>query len=75
MTVVSNFRNRDIAAKGQGAPLVPAFHKDLFFSKIKNRVILNIGGISNITYLPINGSIIGFDCGPGNILMDHWIKA
>ena len=74
LTVVSNFRNRDIAAKGQGAPLVPAFHKDLFFSKIKNRVILNIGGISNITYLPTNGSIIGFDCGPGNILMDHWIK-
>ena len=74
LTVVSNFRNRDIAAKGQGAPLVPAFHKDLFFSKTKNRVILNIGGISNITYLPINGPINGFDCGPGNILMDHWIK-
>ena len=74
LTVVSNFRNRDIAAKGQGAPLVPAFHKDLFFSKTKNRVILNIGGISNITYLPTRWSIIGFDCGPGNILMDHWIK-
>jgi len=74
LTVVSNFRNRDIAANGQGAPLVPAFHKELFFSKIKNRVILNIGGISNITYLPTNGSIIGFDCGPGNILMDYWIK-
>ena len=74
LTVVSNFRNRDIAAKGQGAPLVPAFHKDLFFSKTKNRVILNIGGISNITYLPIDGPINGFDCGPGNILMDHWIK-
>jgi anhydro-N-acetylmuramic acid kinase len=65
LTVVSNFRNRDIAAKGQGAPLVPAFHKDIFFSKTKNRVILNIGGISNITYLPSDGSIIGFDCGPG----------
>jgi anhydro-N-acetylmuramic acid kinase len=74
LTVVSNFRNRDIAAKGQGAPLVPAFHKDLFFSKTINRVILNIGGISNITYLPLNGPIIGFDCGPGNILLDHWIK-
>ena len=74
LTVVSNFRNRDIAAKGQGAPLVPAFHKDIFFSKTKNRVILNIGGISNITYLPTDGSIFGFDCGPGNILMDHWIK-
>jgi anhydro-N-acetylmuramic acid kinase len=74
LTVVSNFRNRDIAANGQGAPLVPAFHKDLFSSKTKNRVILNIGGISNITYLPTNGSVMGFDCGPGNILMDHWIK-
>jgi len=74
LTVISNFRNRDIAAKGQGAPLVPAFHKNLFFSKIKNRIILNIGGISNITFLSTNGSILGFDCGPGNILMDHWIK-
>jgi len=74
LTVVSNFRNRDIAAKGQGAPLVPAFHKDLFFSKNKNRVILNIGGISNITYLRSNGSVTGFDCGPGNILIDHWIR-
>ena len=74
LTIISNFRNRDIAAKGQGAPLVPAFHKDLFFSKTKNRVILNIGGISNITYLPTNGLLTGFDCGPGNILMDHWIK-
>ena len=74
LDVVSNFRNRDIAAKGQGAPLVPAFHKYLFYSKSKNRVIVNIGGISNITYLPISGKIVGFDCGPGNILMDHWIK-
>ncbi len=74
LNVVSNFRNRDIAAKGQGAPLVPAFHKYLFYSKKINRVIINIGGISNITYLPSNAEVSGFDCGPGNILMDHWIQ-
>jgi len=74
ITVVSDFRNRDIVAGGQGAPLVPAFHNEFFFNKNKNRVIINIGGISNITYLPINKKIIGFDCGPGNILLDQWIK-
>ena len=74
ITVVSDFRNRDIVAGGQGAPLVPAFHNEFFFKKNKNRVIINIGGISNITYLPTNQNIIGFDCGPGNILLDHWIK-
>ena len=74
ITVVSDFRNRDLVAGGQGAPLVPAFHKEIFSSKSKSRGIINIGGISNITYLPKKGSILGFDCGPGNILMDHWIK-
>ncbi len=74
ITVVSDFRNRDIVAGGQGAPLVPAFHNEYFFKKNKNRIIINIGGISNITYLPANKKIIGFDCGPGNILLDHWIK-
>jgi anhydro-N-acetylmuramic acid kinase len=74
ITVVSDFRNRDIVAGGQGAPLVPAFHNEFFFKKNKNRVIINIGGISNITYLPANKNVIGFDCGPGNILLDHWIK-
>jgi anhydro-N-acetylmuramic acid kinase len=74
ITVVSDFRNRDIVAGGQGAPLVPAFHNEYFFKKNKNRVIINIGGISNITYLPVNKKITGFDCGPGNILLDHWIK-
>ena len=74
ITVVSDFRNRDIVAGGQGAPLVPAFHNEYFFKKNKNRIIINIGGISNITYLPDNKKIIGFDCGPGNILLDHWIK-
>ena len=74
ITVVNDFRNRDILAGGQGAPLVPAFHNEFFFKKNINRLIINIGGISNITYLPVNKKISGFDCGPGNILLDHWIK-
>ena len=74
ITVVSDFRNRDIIAGGQGAPLVPAFHEAFFASKQKNRVILNIGGISNITYLKKNSAVSGFDCGPGNILMDAWCQ-
>lgn len=73
INVVTDFRNRDIAAGGEGAPLVPAFHDYYFASKYKNRVILNIGGISNITFLNQNKKTIGFDCGPGNILLDHWI--
>jgi anhydro-N-acetylmuramic acid kinase len=74
ITVVSDFRSRDIAAGGQGAPLVPAFHLAAFGSKDKNRAIVNIGGIANITYLGISGEILGFDSGPGNMLLDHWIK-
>tara|TARA_B100001769_G_scaffold275303_1_gene277011 strand:+ start:6172 stop:7263 length:1092 start_codon:yes stop_codon:yes gene_type:complete len=73
ITVVSDFRNRDIQAGGQGAPLVPAFHNEFFFKNKINRVIINIGGIANITFLPSDGRIIGFDSGPGNILLDHWI--
>jgi len=74
ISVVGDFRSRDIAASGQGAPLVPAFHKAIFSSPDKNRVILNIGGIANITYLTTTGSVLGFDSGPGNILLDHWVK-
>tara|TARA_Y100001936_G_scaffold253975_1_gene322945 strand:- start:1820 stop:2893 length:1074 start_codon:yes stop_codon:yes gene_type:complete len=74
ITVVADFRNRDIAAGGQGAPLVPAFHKILFQDQKINRVIVNIGGISNITDLSYNKKIIGFDCGPGNLLMDSWCQ-
>tara|TARA_B100000780_G_C21087213_1_gene438042 strand:+ start:160 stop:1293 length:1134 start_codon:yes stop_codon:yes gene_type:complete len=74
ITVVADFRNRDIVAGGQGAPLVPAFHQQVFSSATKNRIIINIGGISNITYLKINHKLIGFDCGPGNLLLDYWIK-
>jgi len=75
ITTVADFRRKDIALGGQGAPLVPAFHQYLFASNDKNRVIVNIGGMSNITLLPkqYEGPIIGFDPGPGNVLMDAWI--
>jgi anhydro-N-acetylmuramic acid kinase len=72
--VVTDFRSRDIAAGGQGAPLVPAFHQAVFSSKDKTRVIANIGGISNITILRADGTVLGFDTGPGNMLMDAWMK-
>lgn len=74
ITVVSDFRSRDIAAGGQGAPLVPAFHRDVFGSNTHNRAIINIGGIANITYLSTAGDVFGFDSGPGNMLLDAWIK-
>ena len=71
ITTVADFRRRDLAAGGQGAPLVPAFHRTLFEEKAPKSVILNIGGISNITVLGEN--LLGFDTGPGNCLMDSWI--
>ena len=74
ISVVSDFRSRDIAAGGQGAPLVPAFHKAMFASDKHNRAIVNIGGIANITYLASSGNVFGFDSGPGNMLLDAWIK-
>lgn len=72
ITVVGDFRSRDIAAGGQGAPLVPAFHQAMFADADKHRVLINIGGIANLTDLPANGRVIGFDSGPGNLLMDAW---
>ncbi|MFA7240387.1 MAG: anhydro-N-acetylmuramic acid kinase [Sulfuricellaceae bacterium] len=72
IAVVSDFRSRDIAAGGQGAPLAPAFHAALFKHPEIHRVIVNIGGISNLTDLPVQGKITGFDCGPGNVLLDAW---
>jgi anhydro-N-acetylmuramic acid kinase len=70
--VICDFRSRDLAAGGQGAPLVPAFHAAVFAGKQDHRVVVNIGGIANITDLPINGLVRGFDCGPGNVLLDLW---
>jgi len=76
ITTVADFRQRDIAAGGQGAPLVPAFHQAVFSNENEERVIVNIGGISNITLLPAssNENVIGFDTGPGNVLLDYWAK-
>ncbi len=76
VTTVADFRLRDMAAGGQGAPLVPAFHQAVFHSEAVDRIILNIGGIANITLLSKNAStkVTGFDTGPGNTLMDQWIK-
>lgn len=74
ITVVGDFRSRDIAAHGQGAPLVPAFHQAIFGSSTKNRAVINIGGIANISYLSTSGEVIGFDTGPGNILLDYWTQ-
>lgn len=74
--VIVDFRSRDLAAGGEGAPLVPAFHKWVLSGE-RPRGILNIGGISNLTILPEAGSeeeVIGFDCGPGNVLLDGWTE-
>ena len=72
ITVVNDFRSRDIAAGGQGAPLVPAFHDKVLRHPNRHRVIVNIGGISNLTNLSPTTPTSGFDCGPGNLLMDAW---
>lgn len=71
---IGDFRSRDIAAGGEGAPLLPAFHKALFLKNGETRVVLNIGGISNISVLPAHGQVFGFDTGPGNMLMDAWTE-
>ena len=76
ITTVADFRRRDMAAAGQGAPLVPAFHEQVFRDKKKDRVILNLGGIANITILPAdkNEAVTGFDTGPANTLINHWTQ-
>lgn len=73
--VIADFRSRDLAAGGHGAPLVPAFHAK-FFSGAEPRAIVNIGGIANVTLLPAmgQGEVRGFDCGPGNVLLDLWAQ-
>ena len=70
--VVCDFRSRDVAAGGQGAPLVPAFHQAMFDRPGLAQAILNIGGIANLTLLDGLAGVRGFDCGPGNALLDHW---
>ncbi len=72
ITVVCDFRSRDVAAGGEGAPLVPAFHRAQFGAARRPRVIVNVGGIANLTLLPARGAVTGFDCGPGNCLLDAW---
>ncbi|MDR1310304.1 MAG: anhydro-N-acetylmuramic acid kinase [Burkholderiaceae bacterium] len=74
ISVVADFRSRDIAAGGQGAPLVPAFHQMFFRHADKATVIVNIGGIANVSILHAPGKTGGFDTGPGNVLMDTWIQ-
>ena len=71
--VIADLRSRDVAAGGQGAPLVPAFHQALFNAPGQTRVVANIGGISNISVLQADGTVTGYDSGPGNALMDGWI--
>ena len=73
IAVVCDFRSRDIAAGGEGAPLVPAFHAAVFSHSSVHRVIVNIGGIANLSDLPPSADVRGFDSGPGNALMDAWI--
>jgi anhydro-N-acetylmuramic acid kinase len=73
LPVVGDFRRRDVAAGGQGAPLVPAFHAQVFASATEDRAIVNIGGIANLTVLARGKAVCGFDIGPGNRLMDAWI--
>ena len=75
ISVVADFRSRDVAAGGQGAPLVPAFHQGVFGRPGETVLVLNIGGISNLSVLSADGHVEGFDCGPGNALMDHWCQA
>jgi anhydro-N-acetylmuramic acid kinase len=72
--VIADFRSRDVASGGQGAPLVPAFHATIFGSKEETRVVCNLGGISNITILGTTGEVRGFDCGPANALLDLWAE-
>jgi anhydro-N-acetylmuramic acid kinase len=74
--VVADFRSRDVAAGGQGAPLVPAFHQAVFGEHGETVATLNIGGISNLTVIgpKMTDDVLGFDCGPGNALMDAWCQ-
>ena len=74
ITVVADFRSRDVAAGGQGAPLVPAFHREVFGQAGQSVAVVNVGGIANITALPAHGQVLGLDTGPGNVLLDLWCQ-
>ena len=74
ITTVADFRRRDVAAGGHGAPLVPAFHAALLHSDTEDRAVLNLGGIANFTLLPAVGAVRGFDTGPANALLDAWCE-
>jgi anhydro-N-acetylmuramic acid kinase len=76
IATVADFRRKDIALGGQAAPLAPAFHRFLFRSDAEDRVVINVGGIANITYLPSqrDAPVLGFDTGPGNTLLDYWCE-
>ena len=74
ISVISDFRSRDIAAGGEGAPLVPAFHDWLLRDPAGTRTLVNVGGFANLTIMRPGSAVIGFDSGPGNVLMDHWIQ-
>ncbi len=76
ITVVADFRRKDMALGGQGAPLVPAFHEAVFQKQGADRIVVNIGGIANVTMLPGDTAapIAGFDTGPGNTLLDAWSR-
>ncbi len=74
ITTVADFRRRDIAAGGEGAPLAPAFHAAAFAKPGVNRAVVNIGGIANASLLRGTDLLMGFDTGPGNTLLDHWVK-
>ncbi|MBD8494705.1 anhydro-N-acetylmuramic acid kinase [Pseudomonas syringae] len=75
ITVVTDFRRRDVAAGGQGAPLVPAFHEALFDDNNDHRAVLNVGGFTNLSLIESDRPVSGFDCGPGNVLLDAWIQS
>ncbi|WP_276611193.1 anhydro-N-acetylmuramic acid kinase [Thioalkalivibrio sp. XN8] len=74
ITVVADFRRRDVALGGQGAPLVPAFHAAVFADPREYRAVLNLGGIANLTLLPPGEAVTGFDTGPANTLLDAWAR-
>lgn len=74
ITTVADFRRRDVAAGGEGAPLMPAFHRSVLASGEETRAVLNLGGIANLTWLATDGNTFGFDTGPASCLMDGWIE-